>query len=135
MEEAAKKEAKARYGTPRPTFNYRWEHVQAVVKVAIKLAEETGADVEVVECAAWLHDVCKQSHKQKHPEAGAAFARKLLPKTNFPKKKIEPVARAIEDHMGLYREKPLKKLWLTSKKIKLKNIQLLTQGHIKMQLL
>ena len=83
MEDAAKKEAKTRYGTPSPTFNYRWEHVQAVVTVAIKLAEETGADVEVVECAAWLHDVCKQSHKQKHPEAGADFARKLLPKTNF----------------------------------------------------
>lgn len=90
-------------------FNYRWEHVQAVVTCAIKLADLTGADAEVVEAAAWLHDICKQA-KELHPQEGAKYARKFLPTTNFPKKKISAVATAIEDHMGLWRDKPLTKL-------------------------
>lgn len=81
----------------------------AVVALAVKLAELTGADLEVVEAAAWLHDVRKDA-KDKHPEKGAAFARSLLSKTDFPKKKIEQVARTIEDHMGLWRDEPLSEL-------------------------
>jgi hypothetical protein len=43
MREATIKEAVERYDTKNPTFNYRWEHVTAVVTLAIKLAELTGA--------------------------------------------------------------------------------------------
>lgn len=109
MCEATKKEALRRYGTKEPTFNYRWEHVTAVVTLAVKLAELTGADRDVVEAAAWLHDVRKDTGEE-HPIEGAKFARKFLSKTDFPAKKIDKVARAIEDHMGLWRDKPLKRL-------------------------
>lgn len=109
MRDAAEKEAKRRTGTANPSFDYRWEHITAVVTLAIKLAELTGADVEVAEAAAWLHDVRKEAGGD-HPEEGAKFARKLLPKTDFPDKKIDAVAEAIEDHMGLWRNKPLKTL-------------------------
>ncbi|MCB8987539.1 MAG: HD domain-containing protein [Ardenticatenaceae bacterium] len=61
------------------------------------------------EAAAWLHDVRKDAGSS-HPQEGAKFARKFLPKTNFPKKKIERVAQAIEDHMGLWRDEPLTNL-------------------------
>ena len=110
MFKATKEEAVGRYKTGYPAFNYRWEHVQTVVRLAIRLAEETGADVEVVEAAAWLHDVAKYTAKQKHPQKGAEQARKILAKTDFPPEKIERVAQAIESHMGLWRKTPLANL-------------------------
>lgn len=109
MKKATEKEAKQRFGTTDPLFNYRWEHVTAVVTLALKLADLTGADVEVVEAAAWLHDICKEAGP-KHPQEGAKFAHELLPKTDFPKKKIGHVAKTIRSHMGLWRRKPLKDL-------------------------
>lgn len=108
MREATEKELSRRHRTTA-SFNYRWEHVTAVVTLAVKLAQLTGADLEVVEAAAWLHDVRKEM-KERHPEEGAKFARTLLPKTDFPAYKVERVAQAIEDHMGLWREQPLTNL-------------------------
>ncbi len=108
MRDATLKEAAERYGSRKPLYNYRWEHVTAVVTLAIKLAKETGADREVVEAAAWLHDVRKEAGGS-HPKAGANYARRLLPQTDFPAKKIEAVAKAIEEHMGLWRGKPFPK--------------------------
>ncbi|MCB0038009.1 MAG: HD domain-containing protein [Anaerolineales bacterium] len=110
MKKATLHEAAKRYRTEYPIFNYRWEHVKSVVKLSLKLAELTGADAEVVEAAAWLHDVAKQKAKGDHPEVGAKIARKVLSKTDFPQEKIESVAYAIEMHMGLWRDKPLKNL-------------------------
>lgn len=107
MHEATLAELRGRYGTEQVSFNYRWEHVTTVVKLALRLAELTGADAEIVEAAAWLHDVCKFSDKERHPIAGAAYARDFLPKTDFPPQKIEAVAAAIADHMGLWRDEPL----------------------------
>ena len=109
MFQATVKEAQKRYGTVEPPFNYRWEHVLAVHTLALKLARLTGADQEIVEAAAWLHDI-RKSAGARHPQKGAAFARKFLPQTDFPPHKIDLVARAIKDHMGLWRKKPLKTL-------------------------
>lgn len=109
MRSAARQEALRKYKTANPPFNYRWEHVKAVVKTAVRLAEMTGADVEVVEAAAWLHDIAKMEGG-KHPRIGARMARQILPRTDFPAEKIERVARAIEDHQGLWRHEPLTNL-------------------------
>lgn len=109
MKQATEEEAKQRFGTIDPLFNYRWEHVTAVVTLALKLAELTGADADVVEAAAWLHDIRKEAGA-KHPQEGAKFAHEILPSTDFPKKKIGRVAKAIRSHMGLWRKKPLKNL-------------------------
>lgn len=109
LRRATQAEALARFGEGKPAYNYRWEHVTAVVALALKLAELTGADREVVEAAAWLHDVRKAAG-DKHPQQGAKFARKKLAMTDFPPEKIERVAQAIEDHMGLWRDQPLQNL-------------------------
>jgi uncharacterized protein len=109
MFEATQAEAEKRYGTREPIFNYRWEHVTAVVTLAIKLAQLTGADQDVVEAAAWLHDIRKDAGNNHHRQ-GAKFARKFLQETNFPTKKIDQVAHVIQEHMGLYRDKPLQNL-------------------------
>lgn len=109
MKQATEEEAMQRFGTAEPLFNYRWEHVTAVVTLALKLAELTGADAEVVEAAAWLHDIHKETGA-KHAQEGAKAAHEILSTTDFPKKKIGHVARAIRSHMGLWRKKPLKDL-------------------------
>lgn len=106
MLKATEQESKDRLGDVEPSFNYRWEHVVSVVKLSTKLARLTGADVEVVEAAAWLHDVRKEA-RGDHPKEGAKLARKLLAQTDFPSAKIEHVAKCIEQHMGLWRDKPL----------------------------
>jgi uncharacterized protein len=87
-------------------FNYRWEHVQAVVQVALRLAELTGADREVVEAAAWLHDIAK-GQSEDHGRDGAVVARRILTGTDFAPDKINAVADAIHKHVGLWREEPL----------------------------
>lgn len=106
MKEATKRELVTRHGSTQTSFNYRWEHVKAVVTLAKRLAWLTNADKDVVVAAAWLHDIRKET-KDDHPREGAIFARNFLPTTDFPPEKIEHVAQVIEQHMGLWREDPL----------------------------
>jgi uncharacterized protein len=82
-------------------FNQRWEHVQDVVRHALWLSQELGADVDVAEAAAWLHDIRKE--EPDHGVAGAAAAIRTLANSDFPAAKIEFVADAIRHHEGLYR--------------------------------
>ncbi len=106
MYEAAMAEAGLRYGSKVPAFNYRWEHVTAVVALAEKLAALTGGNRDIVVAAAWMHDIRKDAGND-HPDKGAEFARNFLLTTDFPKKKIKRVAEAIKQHMGLWRNEPL----------------------------
>jgi uncharacterized protein len=82
-------------------FNYRWEHVQAVVGLALHLADALHADREIVEASAWLHDICKML--PKHGSAGATEAIQVLKESDFPQVKIPAVAYAILHHVGLFR--------------------------------
>jgi uncharacterized protein len=91
------------------SFNYRWEHVEAVATLAAKLAQLTGADEEIVEAAAWLHDVAKRDGED-HAHTGAQFAEEFLTESDFPKEKIPAVVRAIAEHKGLWRDEPLTNL-------------------------
>lgn len=103
-------EARLRWGTEEVHFNYRWEHVQAVVRLALRLAELTGADREVVEAAAWLHDIRKKGRGDQHGRNGASAARRILAETDFPPDKIEAVADAISKHVGLFTNQPVEPL-------------------------
>lgn len=82
-------------------FRHRWEHVRHVVRLALWLADETGADRMIVEAAAWLHDVRKE--QPSHGVAGALAAQEILAETDFPPEKIPVVADAIRKHVGLFR--------------------------------
>ncbi len=125
VQQAAVREMEARWIGPQPMFNYRLEHVEAVVRTALRLAELTGADAEVVEAAAWLHDVAKLGSDQ-HGIDGAVEARRVLAQTDFPAEKIPAVADAIAKHVGLWVEQgvriePLEAavLWDADKLVKL----------------
>lgn len=100
-QEAALAEARVHWGENQVAFNYRWEHVQAVVRLTIRLAEVTGADREIVEAAAWLHDVAKP-HSKDHGPDGAVATRRILAGTDFPPDKVEAVADAVGKHVGLF---------------------------------
>jgi uncharacterized protein len=82
-------------------FSHRWEHVQSVVSLALWLARQTGADAEIVEAAAWLHDIRKGA--PSHGVSGAREARRILQETDFPPEKLPAVVDAISRHVGLYR--------------------------------
>ena len=92
-------------GTPHPIFDYRYEHTLAAVKIARWLAPKTGADPEIVECAAWLHDCTKRYLEPKghdtHALEASAQVAKILEGTDFPPWKIPAVRHAIEHHVGL----------------------------------
>ncbi len=103
-EQAAEEEVRREWGLGAEDaipFHYRWEHVQQVVQTACWLARKIGADTEIAEAAAWLHDVRKV--EDNHAIAGAATAREILHATDFPVQKIEAVCTAIYYHEGLTR--------------------------------
>jgi uncharacterized protein len=104
MAQQAEQEARAAWqiGPDAPIpFNHRWEHVQEVVQLALWLAETLDADREIVEAAAWLHDIGKV--ESNHGVAGAEEAERILITTDFPPAKIAAVAQVIRLHVGMYR--------------------------------
>ncbi len=98
----------AQYDARPFAYNYRLEHVQAVVKTAIRLAEMLGGDLEVVEAAAWLHDIYKG--EKQHGILAAEAVPNILGATDFPQEKIPRVADAIRKHVGLFKEQRLEPL-------------------------
>ena len=92
-------------GVPQPIFNYRLEHTYAAVLLTRWLAPLVGADAEVVECAAWLHDVAKRLKtpraKDTHARDASGRVAEILAGTDFPTAKIPAVRGAIELHVGL----------------------------------
>lgn len=97
-----------------PRFNYRWEHLQAVWQLCQRLANQLGADLEVLEAAVWLHDIVKSHAVELEPipdaQLAAEEARRFLADTDFPPSKIDAVAGAILVHEGLYKDQPLEQL-------------------------
>lgn len=69
------------------------KHCETVRKVAIKIAECTGANREIVEVGALLHDIGRsRTHGIKHGIEGAKIAKKL--------KLPDVIVRIIERHIG-----------------------------------
>ncbi|MCL5093672.1 MAG: HD domain-containing protein [Patescibacteria group bacterium] len=95
----------------KPTSKYGSEpfefHFKPVVKYAVKMAGELGADKEVVEIAAWLHDIGSIIEgRGKHHLEGAKIAESKLKELGYPKAKIELVKRCILSHRGSEKVKP-----------------------------
>jgi uncharacterized protein len=89
----------------KETSKYGYEpypfHFVPMVAHAKKLAEELGADVEVVEIAGWLHDIGSIIQgRENHHETGAKVAVEYLTKLKYPEGKIELVERCILGHRG-----------------------------------
>ncbi len=79
-----------------------WEnHVKHVVKESLLLAEKYGADKEIVEIAAMLHDIALMSNvgtKADHNVNGAKIAEEILSKYNVEKSKKERIVGCVLHH-------------------------------------
>lgn len=81
-----------------------WKHhITYVVRFAKQMAMQSGADVEIVEIAALLHDyasIKNYSMYEEHHYYGAEEAEMLLKKLGYPDEKIEQVKYCIYCHRG-----------------------------------
>ena len=89
----------------KPTSKYGYEpylfHFVAVHDYAKKLAEELNADVEIVEIAAWLHDIGSiMIGRDNHHVTGARIAEEKLKEWNYSLEKIEKVKKCVFNHRG-----------------------------------
>ncbi len=78
-------------------------HIKTVEKNAIHLAEVYGADVEIVQLAALLHDIAsitKKEYTEEHHIYGAEIAEQLLKDLDYPIEKIELIKKCILNHRG-----------------------------------
>jgi uncharacterized protein len=91
----------------RSTSHFRYSHhdkyhVQRVYDLAIRLAKEGRADLDVVKAAALLHDIARAKEDEgtidDHAIEGAKMARRILEEVDFPKQKIANVIDCIETH-------------------------------------
>ena len=80
-------------------MNAYTHHFISTVKYAKLLAKETRADEEIVEIAAWLHDIGSiMGEYENHHISSLKYAEKLLLELNYPKEKIEKVKHCIVAH-------------------------------------
>jgi len=94
--EAECKKPGSKYGYEPFTF-----HFAPVARYAGKLADELGADKEVILIAAWLHDIGSIVHgREDHHITGAKIAEKKLKELGYPAEKIELVKKCILNHRG-----------------------------------
>ena len=98
-----------------PPFNYRFDHVTQTVQVAKYLAKETGADLDVVVMAAWLHDVARPGiiipdDALPLGEEGAEIAREFLLAERVDTVMVDRVCEVIQKHVGYTQKAPLEPL-------------------------
>jgi uncharacterized protein len=77
------------------------QHLSVVTEYAKRLGGVLGADLEIIELAAWLHDLSAVQDitaLPKHPGLSAEIARKLLGEKGYPPERIDRVARCIASH-------------------------------------
>ena len=89
----------------KPSSKYGYEpfefHFKLVADYAGRLADELGADKEIVLLAAWLHDIGSIIYgREDHHITGARIAEEKLKELNYPIEKIELVKNCILKHRG-----------------------------------
>lgn len=80
-----------------------YNHIVSVVKNTKLLAGLLGADSEIVQIAAWLHDIASVTDISLHSEHhiyGAQIAHDLLTSLKYDEEKIKLVQKCIINHRG-----------------------------------
>ena len=89
---------KEKYG-----YDFWNDHIKYVVKNSVELAKKYGADVEIVELGALLHDIAMPSEigsREEHNIYGKQIADELLSKLNYPVDRKERVKECVLRHRG-----------------------------------
>lgn len=95
--------AKKEYARHDPL--HQWNHVEAVMKMAIKLASfypET--DLEILKLSVMLHDISYEKY-ETHVDESVKVAEKFLRKNKYPEDKIKKVKTVILAHSSPHRKK------------------------------
>ena len=82
-------------------YNLYSEHVRYVHRYIQQLSEGSGADREVLELSALLHDISMTDgslDRSRHNEYSASIAEELLRQQSFPEDKIQLVKKCILNH-------------------------------------
>ena len=103
--EEIKKELIKRCNLYNEKYNYDFwnDHIKYVVKNAVELSEKYGADTEIVELGALLHDIAMPSEfgpREEHNVYGMKIADELLTKLDYPQDRKERVKQCILRHRG-----------------------------------
>lgn len=76
-------------------------HIIPVVEISKRMAKELNADLEVVEIAAYLHDITRITGDiENHHNSGASYAIEFLSNYKYDSEKIDKIARCIRNHRG-----------------------------------
>lgn len=92
-------QARAWYPDDDPVHGF--DHVQRVMAMAEQLGAELGADLELLQAAALLHDVAGADPRQnraEHENNSARFARQVLAEEGWAEQRIEAVEHCIRGH-------------------------------------
>jgi uncharacterized protein len=84
-------------------YDFWNDHIKYVVKNSIELAKKYGADVEIVELGALLHDIAMPSElgpREEHNVYGVQIADELLTQFNYPEDRKERVKECVLRHRG-----------------------------------
>lgn len=82
-------------------YDFWNEHIKYVYIESQKLAEQYGADIEIVKLGALLHDIaliCKVGDRKDHHINGKIIAEEMLRKYNYPEEKMNRVLGCIYNH-------------------------------------
>lgn len=94
-------------------FNYWEQHIKLVVKEALILADEYGADKEIVELGALLHDIALVSEvgtRAEHHTNGKIIADRLLSEYGYPDDRKQRVLGCVLHHRSSKNAKNLEEL-------------------------
>ena len=82
-------------------YNIYREHIQYVHKYVVALSKDKNVDREVLELAAFLHDISMtdiNSDRSRHNELGPEIAEQLLRENNYREDKTQLVKKCILNH-------------------------------------
>ncbi|MBT4334336.1 HD domain-containing protein [archaeon] len=89
-----------------------FDHTERVYNLAVRIAKEENADLDVVKASTLLHDICRKKEEETglcHASEGSKLAPKILKELNFSEEKIKNVVHCIEVHRFSKGLKPLTK--------------------------
>ncbi len=82
-------------------YDFWNEHIKYVYVESQKLAEQYGADMEIVKLGALLHDIaliCKVGDREDHHINGKILAEEILRKYDYPREKMNRVLSCVYNH-------------------------------------
>jgi uncharacterized protein len=88
-----------------------WTHVERVHDLAVRIAKKEKANIDIVELAAYLHDVGRKEEIESkgkicHAERGSELAEEILSKYNFDQDFVENIKHCILAHRSSNDHKP-----------------------------